>query len=180
MKRNGKKTGSRPVPEASRRNATAANLTHLDQKGRIRMVDVGDKAPTRREAVARATVRMLPGTLKLVASQELPKGDVLTTARIAGILAAKQTPQLIPLTHPIAITFVNVDFELEASSGLIHITAVVRCDGKTGVEIEAMTAAAIAALTIYDMCKSVEKGIVIESIELARKSGGKSGEYTKP
>lgn len=177
--RSGRKTGGRSARGGSPQPVTAAALSHLDEEGRIRMVDVGEKAPTRREAVATATVRMLPETLRLVANQSMSKGDVLTTARIAGILAAKQTPFLIPLTHPIAINFVNIDFELETKPGLIHITAVVRCDGKTGVEIEAMTAAAVAALTIYDMCKSAEKGIVIESIELARKTGGKSGEYTK-
>lgn len=179
MKRSGGKPSGRSVRGDSAGRTTSARLSHLSEDGRIRMVDVGEKAPTRREAVARGTVRMLPETLKLLENQGLPKGDVLTTARIAGILAAKQTPQLIPLTHPIAINFVNIDFDLDMKSGLIHITAIVRCDGKTGVEIEAMTAAAVAALTIYDMCKSAEKGIVIESIELARKSGGKSGEYTK-
>lgn len=179
MKRSKKKASARSVQTRSAELPAAGRLSHLDEQGRIRMVDVGAKMPTRREAVARGTVRMRPETLKLVESQGLPKGDVLTTARIAGILAAKQTSQLIPLTHPIAINFVNLDFDLDLQSGLIHITAMVRCEDRTGVEIEAMTATAVAALTIYDMCKSVEKGIVIESIELARKSGGKSGEYAR-
>lgn len=178
-----KRVEAKPKRTRQRKNGSKrgvrATLSHLDEHGQVRMVDVGEKSPTRREAVARGTVRMMPETLKLVADQALPKGDVLTTARIAGILAAKKTPQLIPLTHPVPINFVSIDFDLDPSAGLIRITAVVRCDGKTGVEIEAMTAVSVAALTIYDMCKSAEKGIVIDSIELARKSGGKSGEYRK-
>lgn len=142
------------------------------------MVDVGDKQVTRREAEARAVVRMRPATLELLVRKALPKGDVLTTAKVAGILAAKQTSSLIPLTHPLPITFVDVTFTLD-DAGTVEVRSTVRCDGKTGVEIEAMTACAVAALTIYDMCKSAEKGITIESIELLAKSGGKSGRYAK-
>jgi len=142
------------------------------------MVDVGDKQVTRREAEARAVVRMRPATLELLVKKALPKGDVLTTAKVAGILAAKQTSSLIPLTHPLPITFVDVTFTLD-DVGTVEVRSTVRCDGKTGVEIEAMTACAVAALTIYDMCKSAEKGITIESIELLAKSGGKSGAYVK-
>jgi cyclic pyranopterin phosphate synthase len=156
-----------------------ASLSHLDAEGRVSMVDVGEKSVTRREAVAIARVRMSRETVALVERQGLPKGDVLTTARVAAILAAKQTSSLIPLTHPLAISYVGIDFTVDAESGLIGISATVRCEGKTGVEIEAMTAASVAALTIYDMCKSAEKGIVIEEIALAEKSGGKSGTWIR-
>ena len=152
-----------------------ARLTHLDGDGRLSMVDVGEKRPTFREAVAEARVRMSAETLELLRRQALPKGDVLTTAKVAGILAAKQASSLIPLTHPLPISFVEIEFEIGAG---VAIRSTVRCEGKTGVEIEAMTACAVAALTIYDMCKSAEKGIVIEDIRLLRKSGGKSGTWT--
>ena len=139
------------------------------------MVDVGAKRVTRREAVAVATVRMKPQTLGKLVERALPKGDVLNTAKVAGVLAAKQTPSLIPLTHAIAIDSVDITFDIDREAGTIEVRAIVRCEGKTGVEMEAMTACAVAALTIYDMCKSAEKGISIESLQLARKSGGKSG-----
>ena len=150
-------------------------FSHLDDTGGISMVDVGAKRTSAREAVAVATVRMQPETLKRLIERALPKGDVLATAKVAGVLAAKQTPSLIPLAHPIAITSVDITFDLDPSSGTIEVRAIVRCDAKTGVEMEAMTACAVAALTIYDMCKSAEKGIVIETLQLVRKSGGKSG-----
>jgi cyclic pyranopterin phosphate synthase len=153
-------------------------LSHLDADGAISMVDVGTKTPSRREAVAVARVRMSAETLQLLRDQALPKGDVLTTAKIAGILAAKQTPMLIPLTHPLPLSYIDVAFTINDANSAIDIHATVRCEGKTGVEIEAMTACSIAALTIYDMCKSAEKGIVIEAIRLLSKSGGKSGQYT--
>jgi len=143
------------------------------------MVDVGAKGSTRREATAEAVVRMSPDTLRLALAGDLPKGDVFTTAKIAGILAAKKTPDLVPLTHPLAISHVDVAFDAAADGGTIRIEATVRCEGKTGVEIEAMTACAVAALTVYDMCKSAEKGIAIESIRLVRKSGGKSGTWER-
>jgi cyclic pyranopterin phosphate synthase len=151
------------------------DFSHLDETGGISMVDVASKKPTQREAVAVATVRMQPGTLAKLVEQALPKGDVLTTAKVAGVLAAKQTPNLIPLTHPIPISSVDITFDLDPKGGTVEVRSIVRCEGKTGVEMEAMTACAVAALTIYDMCKSAEKGITIESLQLVRKSGGKSG-----
>lgn len=150
-------------------------FSHLDETGGISMVDVGAKRVTAREAVAVATVRMQPETLTKLVERALPKGDVLTTAKVAGVLAAKQTPALIPLTHPVNINSVDITFDLDRAGGGIEVRAIVRCDGKTGVEMEAMTACAVAALTIYDMCKSAEKGISIELLQLVRKSGGKSG-----
>jgi cyclic pyranopterin phosphate synthase len=151
------------------------DFSHLDDTGGISMVDVGAKRTSVREAVAVATVRMKPETLKKLVDRALPKGDVLTTAKVAGVLAAKQTPSLIPLAHPIGISSVDITFDLDPNGGAIEVRAIVRCEAKTGVEMEAMTACAVAALTIYDMCKSAEKGIVIETLQLARKSGGKSG-----
>jgi cyclic pyranopterin phosphate synthase len=151
------------------------DFSHLDETGGISMVDVGAKRTTSREAVAVATVRMQPETLKRLIERALPKGDVLSTAKVAGVLAAKKTPSLIPLAHPILITSVDITFDLDPASGSVEVRAIVRCEGKTGVEMEAMTACAVAALTIYDMCKSAEKGITIESLQLVRKSGGKSG-----
>lgn len=154
-------------------------FSHLDETGGISMVDVGAKRVTAREAVAVATVRMKPETLTKLVERALPKGDVLTTAKVAGVLAAKQTPALIPLTHPVEINSVDITFDIDRAGGGIEVRAIVRCDGKTGVEMEAMTACAIAALTIYDMCKSAEKGIAIESLQLVRKSGGKSGVWER-
>jgi len=154
-------------------------FSHLDETGGISMVDVGSKQPTHREAMATATVRMSPKTLKKLIDRALPKGDVLTTAKVAGVLGAKQTSALIPLTHPLAINSIDITFDMDPAAGTIEIHSIVRCDGKTGVEIEAMTACAIAALTIYDMCKSAEKGIVIDAIQLMRKTGGKSGTWER-
>ena len=151
------------------------DFSHLDETGGISMVHVGAKKVTQREAVAAATVRMSPGTLKKLVDQALPKGDVLTTAKVAGVLAAKQTPALIPLAHPIGLDSVDITFDLDPEAGTIEVRSIVRCEAKTGVEMEAMTACAVAALTIYDMCKSAEKGIVIDALQLVRKSGGKSG-----
>ena len=151
------------------------DFSHLDETGGISMVHVGAKKVTQREAVAAATVRMTPATLGKLIERALPKGDVLTTAKIAGVLAAKQTPSLIPLAHPLALESVDVTFDIDAEGGTIEVRSIVRCEGKTGVEMEAMTACAVAALTIYDMCKSAEKGIVIDALQLVRKSGGKSG-----
>jgi cyclic pyranopterin monophosphate synthase len=151
------------------------DFSHLDETGGISMVNVGAKKVTQREAVASATVRMSPETLTRLMERALPKGDVLATAKVAGVLAAKQTPSLIPLAHPLALDSVDVTFDLDPQAGTIEVHAIVRADGKTGVEMEAMTACAIAALTIYDMCKSAEKGIAIDGLQLVRKSGGKSG-----
>jgi cyclic pyranopterin phosphate synthase len=155
------------------------DFSHLDETGGISMVHVGAKKMTQREAVASATVRMTPKTLSQLVERALPKGDVLNTAKVAGVLAAKQTPSLIPLAHPIGIDSVDITFDLDVESGSIEVRSIVRCEGKTGVEMEAMTACAIAALTIYDMCKSAEKGITIDGLQLVRKSGGKSGTWER-
>lgn len=155
------------------------DFSHLDETGGIAMVDVGAKQSTRREAVATATVRLSPETLKKLSEQALPKGDVLTTAKVAGVLAAKQTPSLIPLTHSLPLDSVDIEFSLDHAAGTILVRSTARCEGKTGVEMEAMTACAIAALTIYDMCKSAEKGITIDALQLMRKSGGKSGVWER-
>ena len=155
------------------------DFSHFDETGGISMVDVGSKRTSAREAMATATVRMKPDTLRKLIEQALPKGDVLTTAKVAGVLAAKQTPSLIPLAHPIQLNSVDITFDLDPVNGVVEVHAIVRCDGKTGVEMEAMTACAVASLTIYDMCKSAEKGIVIESLQLVRKSGGKSGTWER-
>ncbi|HET8796778.1 MAG TPA: cyclic pyranopterin monophosphate synthase MoaC [Thermoanaerobaculia bacterium] len=154
-------------------------FSHLDETGGISMVHVGAKKATQREAVASATVRMSPATLRLLSERALPKGDVLTTAKVAGVLAAKQTPSLIPLAHPIALDSVDITFDLDVDGGTIEVRSIVRCEAKTGVEMEAMTACAVAALTIYDMCKSAEKGITIDALQLMRKSGGKSGVWER-
>lgn len=155
------------------------DFSHFDETGGISMVDVGSKKPTMREAVAVATIRMKPETLKKLIDRALPKGDVLTTAKVAGVLAAKQTPSLIPLSHPILISSCDITFDMDAATGGIEVRSIVRCEGKTGVEMEAMTSCAVAALTIYDMCKSAEKGIAIETLQLVRKSGGKSGTWER-
>ena len=152
-------------------------LTHLDDEGRIKMVDVGHKSDTERLAVAKGEVRMQPETLRLIAEGNAPKGDVLTTAQIAGIMAAKRTHELIPLCHPLPLTQVDVDFEIDESASRIEITATAHCTGKTGVEMEALTAVSVAALTIYDMAKAVEKTMRIGEIRLVRKTGGKSGDW---
>ena len=151
-------------------------LTHLDDQGRVHMVDVGSKPDTERVAVAKGEIHMKPETLRLLSEGGLPKGDVLTTAQLAGIMAAKQTSTLIPLCHPLMLTKIDVDFEIDKASSRIEITATVRTRGKTGVEMEALTAVSIAALAIYDMAKAVEKTMRIDNIRLVRKSGGQSGE----
>ncbi len=155
----------------------SVSLTHLDQSGAARMVDVGHKAETERVAVAHAEVRMAPATLAAIVAGDLPKGDVLGTARIAGIMAAKRTPDLIPLCHPLLLSQVAVDLRPDEAQSRIVITATVRCKGQTGVEMEALTAAAAAALTVYDMAKAVQKDMVIGEIRLLEKRGGKSGDW---
>ncbi|MEZ5844140.1 MAG: cyclic pyranopterin monophosphate synthase MoaC [Hyphomicrobiaceae bacterium] len=152
-------------------------LTHIDETGAARMVDVSSKATTSRTAVAQGVVRMSPGTLALVTSGAAQKGDVLATARIAGIMAAKRTSELIPLCHPLAITKAAVTFETIEAPAAIRVTAEVRVAGQTGVEMEALTAVSVACLTIYDMLKAAEKGIVIETVRLVEKTGGKSGDW---
>lgn len=154
-----------------------SELTHLNARGEARMVDVGDKTDSTRRAVARAVVRMRPETLARIVDGSMPKGDVLATARLAGIMAAKRTPDLIPLCHPLPLSSVEVDILPLPSGDAVEITATCRVTGKTGVEMEALTAASVAALTVYDMCKAVEKGMVIESVCLLEKEGGKSGHW---
>jgi len=149
-------------------------LTHLDERGQARMVDVGGKEVTQRRAVARALVRMSPATAAAIAAGDAPKGDVLATARIAGIQAAKRTSELIPLCHPLALEKVTVDAEVDAADGLVTITAEARVTARTGVEMEALTAASVAALTVYDMVKGIERGVEIASVALLAKTGGKS------
>ena len=152
------------------------DLSHLDEQGRARMVDVGAKPDTQREAVARGIVTMKPETLQLVAEGGISKGEVLSVARVAGIMAAKNTPYLIPMCHPLLLTHVEVDLRLDSDISAIEITATVRTTGKTGVEMEALTAVSGAALTVYDMCKAVDKAMRIEKVRLVRKTGGKSGD----
>ena len=154
-------------------------LTHLDKKGRARMVDVTKKPETVREAVARGSVYMKPDTLRLIQDGKVPKGDVLCVARIAGITAAKKTSELIPMCHPLNITAVDIDFDLDNKENRIEIRARVRINGRTGVEMEAMTAVSAAALTIYDMCKAADKEMVISGIMLVEKRGGRSGLFRR-
>jgi cyclic pyranopterin phosphate synthase len=151
-------------------------LSHLDAQGHAQMVDVGAKEETRREAVARAVVLMQPETLRLVLEGALPKGDVLATARIAGIMAAKRTPDLIPLCHPLPLTHVAIELTPDEARSALQIEATVRTRGQTGVEMEALTAASVAALTFYDMCKAIDRAMRISDIRLAQKRGGRSGE----
>lgn len=152
-------------------------LTHFDTHGQAHMVDVGDKAPTHRIAVAEGRIVMKPETLEIIQKGSAKKGDVLGIARIAGIMAAKQTSNLIPLCHPLALTRVAVDFELLPAENAVRCEATVETHGKTGVEMEALTAVQIALLTIYDMCKAVDKGMVITSVQVREKRGGKSGDW---
>lgn len=151
-------------------------LTHIDSQGTARMVDVGAKAVTQREAIAAGAVVMQPETLALIRAGNMKKGDVLGTARLAGIMAAKQTSALIPLCHPLVLSYVDVDFALDDALPGVQIRATVRTSGQTGVEMEALTAVSVAALTIYDMAKAVEKTMRIEGVRLLEKRGGRSGE----
>ena len=150
-------------------------LTHLDESGNIHMVDVTERPETVREAIAYGRVRMLPSTLQLIETNQVSKGSVLEVAKIAGIMAAKQTPQLIPLCHPIPMSHIDLQFTLDSAEGLIHIEGRTRTTYKTGVDVEALTAVTVAALTIYDMCKGVDTTITLEQAYVAQKSGGKSG-----
>ncbi|HEY9460009.1 MAG TPA: cyclic pyranopterin monophosphate synthase MoaC [Paralcaligenes sp.] len=152
-------------------------LSHLDESGQIRMVDVSDKAPSQRVAIAFGRVRMSPAAYALLTAAENSKGEVLNTARVAGVLAAKRCPELIPLCHSLPLSFAGIEFSLDEKSSCITIKATCRSNYKTGVEMEAMTACSVAALTIYDMCKAADKGIILETIKLSYKSGGKSGEW---
>lgn len=152
-------------------------LTHLDERGQARMVDVQDKADTVREAVARGEVVMRPETVALIQSGTAAKGDVLAAARLAGIMGAKRTSDLIPLCHPLPLTGADVSFAWDDERGRLLIRASARTVGKTGVEMEALTAVTVAALTVYDMCKAVDRGMRIEAVRVVRKTGGKSGTY---
>lgn len=159
--------------------AAKRRLTHLDAKGRARMVDVSAKPETERIAIAAATVKMLPATLRAIRNSQVKKGDVLAAARLAGIMAAKRTHELIPLCHPLALSSVHVALEPDPKRSAVDITATCKLVGRTGVEMEALTAVSVAALTVYDMCKAVDRGMTISGVKLKYKSGGKSGTYGK-
>jgi len=154
-------------------------LTHIDKQGRVKMVDVTEKPSTQRDAIAIGSVHMKPATLKLIKDKKMPKGDVLCVARIAGISAAKKTGDLIPMCHPLNITTVNININPDSSKNKIDIEAEVKVTGQTGVEMEALTAVSVAALTIYDMCKAVDKEMVVSDIMLIEKRGGRSGIYKR-
>lgn len=154
-------------------------LSHLDKKGKAKMVDVSAKIATAREALARGSVYMQQKTMRLIRDMGIEKGDVFSVARISGIMAAKRTSELIPMCHPLNITSVDIDFSLDEKAGRVEIMARVRVFGQTGVEMEALTAVSVAALTIYDMCKAVDKGITISDIMLMEKTGGKSGAFKR-
>ncbi len=156
-----------------------SKLTHLDDTGAAHMVDVGDKSTTRREAIATGRVSMSPQALQLLAEGSLAKGDALAVARVAGIQAAKRCAELVPLCHPLMLSSVEVDFKLDTPSSSVLIEARCRVAGQTGVEMEALTAVSVAALTVYDMCKAADKGMVIGDLCLQRKSGGKSGDWQR-
>jgi len=155
------------------------NLTHFDEKGRARIVDVTSKAETLRVAIACGHVTAKPETIRLIADHGLKKGDVLEVARLAGIMAAKYTGNLIPLCHPLALTAVKVDLSINEAEHRVDIEAEVQTVGRTGVEMEALTAVSIAGLTVYDMCKAVDRGLVISEVRLVRKTGGKSGTFVE-
>jgi len=154
-------------------------LTHIDAEGKARMVDVSEKAVTVREAVARGFVSMKPETVRLILDKNIPKGDVIATARIAGMMAAKKTGELIPMCHPLNLTSVAVEMNVEEEKNRVRVEARVKTVGQTGVEMEALTAVSVAALTIYDMCKAVDKEMMISDIVLVEKRGGKSGEFRR-
>ena len=155
------------------------DFTHFNDQGRARMVDVGDKAPSHRTAVAGARVLVSPETFRLIQTGGMKKGDVLTVAQIAGVMGAKRTPDLIPMCHPIALTGINLELSLDEARFAVDIRATVSCDGRTGVEMEALTAASTAALTVYDMCKAVQKDMVITDVRLLSKTGGVHGDFER-
>jgi cyclic pyranopterin phosphate synthase len=156
-----------------------SDLTHFDDQGNARMVDVGGKAETERVAIARGTVLMQPDTLEVIAAGQAAKGDVLGVARVAAIMAAKRTHELIPLCHPLLLTSITADFTLQRDPARVEITATVKTRGQTGVEMEALTAVSAAALTIYDMVKAVDRGMTITDVRLIHKSGGRSGDFNR-
>jgi cyclic pyranopterin monophosphate synthase len=170
--------GKKQIAKAASR--TVRKLTHLDKRGRLRMVDVGAKPVTRREAVARAAVRMQPATLAAIVGGTLKKGEALAAARLAGIMAAKRTHELIPLCHQIPLEVVEVDFRPDHERSTLEIEARAATEARTGVEMEALVAASAAALTIYDMAKAIDRAMMIDAIRLVRKSGGRSGNFTRP
>ncbi len=155
-------------------------LSHVDRHGRARMVDISEKGETKREAVARGVITMQPATLRMIQKGIVPKGDVLAAARLAGVMAAKRVPDLIPLCHPLLLSSAEVEFTPIEKSGRLDIESRIKITGRTGAEMEALTAVAVAALTVYDMCKAVDKEMVIGSIRLVAKKGGKSGTYRRP
>ena len=165
------------APQKAAADPSPSGLTHLDERGQASMVDVGAKEVTQREAVARGFVAMQPETLRLIREGLVKKGDVVATARLAGIMGAKRTSDLIPLCHPIPLNQVTVELEADDSRSGVHVTATAKTNAKTGVEMEALTAVSVAALTLYDMCKSVDRGMQIQDIRLVRKLGGKSGDF---
>ncbi|HEY0879466.1 MAG TPA: cyclic pyranopterin monophosphate synthase MoaC [Zeimonas sp.] len=165
------------APPAQTSGESGDALTHFDAAGRAHMVDVGPKAQTHRVAIARGTIRMKPETFAIVREGGAKKGDVIGVARIAAIQGAKRTSDLIPLCHPIALTRVAVDFELDEAGSRVHCIATAECEGRTGVEMEALTAVQVGLLTVYDMCKAVDRGMVIDGVRLLEKRGGKSGEW---
>ncbi len=156
-----------------------SKLSHLDEHGRARMVDVSEKEITTRIALARGSIHMRPETLALIRQGKVEKGDVFSVARVAGIMAAKKTSELIPMCHPLNITSVKIDLSAKENPSRVEIEATVRVDGKTGVEMEAMTAVSAAALTIYDMCKAVDREMIMTDVRLVQKSGGKSGPFVR-
>lgn len=163
-------------PRTARPYAVPLALSHLDAEGQAHMVDVSTKADSARTAIAKGRVAMEPETLQLLQAGSISKGDVLSVARVAGIMAAKRTSELIPLCHPLMLSSVDVDFSIDAVANAVEITATAKTTGRTGVEMEALTAVAVSALTIYDMCKAVDRGMRIEAVRLAQKRGGKSGD----
>jgi cyclic pyranopterin phosphate synthase len=175
-----KLASGKPQGQRENRSQESSHLTHMDESGRPRMVDVSAKPDTVREATAKCRVKMKAETFNLIKQGGIAKGDVLPVAQLAGIMGAKQTPYLIPLCHPLLLGEIKVDFALDETGHTIEITASVKSTGKTGVEMEALTAAAVAALTIYDMCKAVDRTITIDNLRMTRKSGGKSGTIEIP
>lgn len=154
-------------------------FTHFNENGKAKMVEVGDKDNTKRQAIAKGTIKMNPLTLKMIVEGQMKKGDVLSVAQVAGIMGAKKTSEIIPMCHNIFITGADIKFEIDEENNAVHIEAKAKTIGKTGIEMEALSAVSITALTIYDMCKAVDKDMVIENIRLVKKTGGKSGEYIR-
>ena len=175
----GPSDGSGPSEVSASAPAVGSALTHLSPEGQVWMVDVGRKPVTARRAVASAVVRMSPNTARRILERDVPKGDVLAAARLAGIMAAKKTSELLPLCHPLALTRVAVQLDVDPDRGEVHIKAATEAHDRTGVEMEALTAASVAALTIYDMAKSVDRSMTVEQVMLLEKSGGRSGHYRR-